>query len=91
MVPVRVASVFGVKFETSWSSKKTWACQLSLALKKKQNIAFLLLHFLPSPKNPALQVQINEPTVLLQYASAEQSCDPEEHSDYLQQNNDTLR
>ena len=79
MVPVRVASVLGVKFERSWSSKKTWACQLSLALKKKY-IAFLLLHILPSPENPALQVQINEPTVLLQYASAEQSCDPEEHS-----------
>ena len=47
---------------------------------KNQNIGFLLLHSLPSPENPALQVQINEPTVLLQYASAEQSCDPEEHS-----------
>ena len=49
-------------------------------IKRKQNIGFLLLHFLPSPENPALQVQVNEPTVLLQYASAEQSCDPEEHS-----------
>ena len=47
---------------------------------KKTNIAFLLLHFFPSPENPALQVQINEPTVLLKYAWAEQSCDPEEHS-----------
>ena len=37
-------------------------------LQKKTNIAFLLLHFFPSPENPVLQVQINEPTVLLQYA-----------------------
>ena len=37
-------------------------------LEKKTNIAFLLLHFFPSLENPALQVQINEPTVLLQYA-----------------------
>ena len=59
-----------------------WVDALSVILgsEKKKNIAFLLLHFLPSPENPALQVQINEPTVLLQYASAEQSCDPEEHS-----------
>ena len=49
-------------------------------IKRKQNIGFLLLHFLPSPENPALQVQVNEPKVLLQYAYAEQSCDPEEHS-----------
>ena len=49
-------------------------------IKRKQNIGFLLLHFLPSPENPALQVQVNEPTVLLQYASAEQSCHPKEHS-----------
>ena len=49
-------------------------------IKRKLNVGFLLLHLLPSPENPTLQVQINEPTVLLQYASAEQSCDPEEHS-----------
>ena len=60
--------------------------------KKKRNITFLLLHFLPSPENPALQEQINEPTVLLQYASAEQSCDPEEHSSVSsKKNNETLR
>ena len=32
-------------------------------LEKKTNIAFLLLHFFPSPENPALQVQINEGVV----------------------------
>ena len=43
-------------------------------------IGILLRHFLPSPVNPVRQVHLKEPTVSLQYASAEQSCVSREHS-----------
>ena len=51
-----------------------------MSIVKEKGLVFLPSQLYPSPMYPGLQVQLNDPLVLLHTASSLQLCVPESHS-----------